>query len=351
MHGHVEVVAVAHELGAFARVEDRVDDGGAHARARPSARGARPCPRAPRRRSRAPCARDPTARGGGRPVDLLAAVACRRRSATRGSRRGAYARVRPGEVPMSTDLSDVTGRRAAGADPRVARRAPARRAGWRRSTPATRRSVGRVARRARLRGVVHRVRRGGLRHPHVAGGVRRRAVARARSGAARSTRCSTTTRCRGPCNIIGIGMGGPTVIAWGSEELKQQFLRGIAHQRGDLVPALQRAGRGLRRRGPGDARRARRRRVGRERPEGVDDARAPRPLRDAAGAHRPRPAEAQGPQLLRRRHAPARRRGAAAACRSPATPSSTRCSSTNARVPDAGGSGRRATAGGSPSPR
>ena len=31
-----------------------------------------------------------------------------------------------------------------------------------------------------------------------------------------------------PYNIIGIGMGGPTVIAWGSEELKQQFLRGIA---------------------------------------------------------------------------------------------------------------------------
>jgi alkylation response protein AidB-like acyl-CoA dehydrogenase len=31
-----------------------------------------------------------------------------------------------------------------------------------------------------------------------------------------------------PSNIIGIGMGGPTVIAWGSEDLKQRFLRGIA---------------------------------------------------------------------------------------------------------------------------
>jgi alkylation response protein AidB-like acyl-CoA dehydrogenase len=31
-----------------------------------------------------------------------------------------------------------------------------------------------------------------------------------------------------PGNIIGIGMGGPTVIAWGSESVKQQFLRGIA---------------------------------------------------------------------------------------------------------------------------
>jgi alkylation response protein AidB-like acyl-CoA dehydrogenase len=31
-----------------------------------------------------------------------------------------------------------------------------------------------------------------------------------------------------PTNIIGIGMGGPTVIAWGSEDVKQKFLRGIA---------------------------------------------------------------------------------------------------------------------------
>jgi alkylation response protein AidB-like acyl-CoA dehydrogenase len=31
-----------------------------------------------------------------------------------------------------------------------------------------------------------------------------------------------------PTNIIGIGMGGPTVIAWGSEDLKRRFLRGIA---------------------------------------------------------------------------------------------------------------------------
>jgi alkylation response protein AidB-like acyl-CoA dehydrogenase len=31
-----------------------------------------------------------------------------------------------------------------------------------------------------------------------------------------------------PANIIGIGMGGPTVIAWGSEDVKQRFLRGIA---------------------------------------------------------------------------------------------------------------------------
>ena len=37
-----------------------------------------------------------------------------------------------------------------------------------------------------------------------------------------------TYRVPRPTNIIGIGMGGPTVIAWGSEELKHKFLRGIA---------------------------------------------------------------------------------------------------------------------------
>jgi alkylation response protein AidB-like acyl-CoA dehydrogenase len=31
-----------------------------------------------------------------------------------------------------------------------------------------------------------------------------------------------------PFNIIGIGMGGPTLLAWGSEDLKHRFLRGIA---------------------------------------------------------------------------------------------------------------------------
>src|SRR5207253_4384921 len=31
-----------------------------------------------------------------------------------------------------------------------------------------------------------------------------------------------------PFNIIGNGMGGPTVMAWGSEELKHRLVRGIA---------------------------------------------------------------------------------------------------------------------------
>ena len=31
-----------------------------------------------------------------------------------------------------------------------------------------------------------------------------------------------------PWNILGIGMGGPTVIDWGTEEQKHRYLRGIA---------------------------------------------------------------------------------------------------------------------------
>ena len=51
-----------------------------------------------------------------------------------------------------------------------------------------------------------------------------------------------------PYNIIGIGMGGPTVMAWGTEEMKHRLLRPLATQPGDLVPAVQRARRRLGRR-------------------------------------------------------------------------------------------------------
>ena len=72
--------------------------------------------------------------------------------------------------------------------------------------------------------------------------------------------------------------------------------------RGDLVPALQRARLGIR---PGvavDPRGARRRRVGRERPEGVDHDRPVRQVRDAAGPHQPRRPQARGAQLLHPGH-------------------------------------------------
>ena len=57
------------------------------------------------------------------------------------------------------------------------------------------------------------------------------------------------------------------------------------HRRGYLVPAVQRAGQRLRSRRRHDAGRAPRQQVGDQRPEGLDDERASRRLRSAAGAH------------------------------------------------------------------
>ena len=84
-------------------------------------------------------------------------------------------------------------------------------------------------------------------------------------------------------------------------------------QRGGLVPALQRAGRRFRPRLAGHQGRARRRRLGRHRPEGVDHVGAPLRLGRAPGPHRRRRAEAPGAHLLPHRPAPAGRRGPPAA--------------------------------------
>ncbi len=78
------------------------------------------------------------------------------------------------------------------------------------------------------------------------------------------------------------------------------------------MPVLQRTGLGL---GPGqraDAGRPRRRRVGRERPEGLDVGRYDGGPRDAARPSRHGRAQAQGPRLLHHRGRSARHRGAAA---------------------------------------
>ena len=43
---------------------------------------------------------------------------------------------------------------------------------------------------------------------------------------------------------VGIGMAGPTIIAWGTEEQQQRFLPAMLQRRRDLVPAVLRARRG-----------------------------------------------------------------------------------------------------------
>ena len=79
------------------------------------------------------------------------------------------------------------------------------------------------------------------------------------------------------------------------------------------MPAVQRARRRLRPRQPPVQGRARRRRVGDQRPEGVDVGRAGRRPRHADRPHRRRRAQAQGHHVLRDRDGPARRRRPAAA--------------------------------------
>ena len=55
--------------------------------------------------------------------------------------------------------------------------------------------------------------------------------------------------------IIGHGMCGPTMMAFAGEEQKRQYLPPLAVGRKDLVPAVLRARRRLRRRGPAHPRR------------------------------------------------------------------------------------------------
>ena len=87
----------------------------------------------------------------------------------------------------------------------------------------------------------------------------------------------------------------------------------VVHRQGRVVPALQRTRRGFRPRVVVDARGAGRRRVGRQRSEGVEHAGAPRRPRDARDAHGSRRSEAPGAHLFRGRHARTGRRGPSAA--------------------------------------
>ena len=83
---------------------------------------------------------------------------------------------------------------------------------------------------------------------------------------------------------------------------KSTLPRQDVDRRGNLVPGLLRTELRLRPREPTDARRARRRLFRGQRPEGMDQPRAARRHAGAAGAHRPRRAEAQGHLLPAGRH-------------------------------------------------
>jgi hypothetical protein len=112
-----------------------------------------------------------------------------------------------------------------------------------------------------------------------------------------------------------LGMVAPTILAHGTSPRPTPtcYLRKM--YRGDLVGCqlFSEPGAGI---GPGRPHHqggARRRRVGRHRPEGLDLGRPLLRHRRGHLSHRPRPAQAQGPHRLRGRHARARRGGPAAA--------------------------------------
>ena len=105
-------------------------------------------------------------------------------------------------------------------------------------------------------------------------------------------------------NHIGLGMCGPTVVAHGTAEQHERYLARLLRGRrrsgascsANPAPAPT---------SPRCAPRAvrRRRRVGGQRPEGVDDAGARRRPRHPARPHRPRPAQARRADHVHRRHA------------------------------------------------
>ena len=112
---------------------------------------------------------------------------------------------------------------------------------------------------------------------------------------------------------IGLGMGAPTIATHGTDEQKAKWLRPLFSGEEIWCQLFSEPGAGSDVASLSTTARARRRRVGRQRPEGLDQPRPRGPLGDARGPHRPRRPQAPGPHLLHLRHARARRRRAPAA--------------------------------------
>ena len=201
-------------------------------------------------------------------------------------------------------------------------------------------------------------RRRGRVRPALAGAARGRAAGSAstgpRSTAGAARRRSQVaifnmeyarSRALQPINRVGINLAGPDAARARHRRAEGALAAGDPHRRRDLVPALQRARRGLRPRVADDARRcasttagcSRARRCGRRTRSsrgGGSAWRAPTPTCRSTGASR------TSSSTCRRR---ASRSGRS--CRSPARPSSTRCSSTRCSCPTTTSSAGCTTAG------
>ena len=119
---------------------------------------------------------------------------------------------------------------------------------------------------------------------------------------------------------VAIGMAGPTLMQHGTAEQQERFLRPMLRGEEVWCQLFTEPEAGSDLAGISHAGRARRRRVGGRRPEGVDVDGHRQRLGHPARPHRPGRAEAQGHHLLPRRHDLARASTSGRCARSPGEP-------------------------------